>query len=118
MTTQSQVIQVSPEFSDEQLLAICEAAEVLACKCPAYLVKLLQEVKEFRRYTHECMEKFPEDTATHEWLEQKSSEMELLLSKTIFEFLQKENFLDEENQLCLNQLYERTHAIAIGKIRA
>ncbi len=116
MTTQPQVLQASSEFSDEQLISISEAAQVIGCKCPAYLVKLLQEVKEFRRYTGECIERFPEDTATHEWLAQKSYEVEQVLSQTIFELLQKENLLDAENQISLNRLHERAHAIALREI--
>ena len=45
------------DFSDEQLQTICEAAQVIACECPAHLVDLVRRVRQFRRYTQEdCLE--------------------------------------------------------------
>ncbi len=54
MLDSCQTLEFSLELSDEQLVAICEAADVIACECPSYLVRLLHEVREFRRYTTEC----------------------------------------------------------------
>jgi hypothetical protein len=116
MIDSSQNLQLSLEFSDEQLLALCEAADVIACECPSYLVRLLHEVREFRRYTSECIERFPEDTATHEWLSNRAAQVEMLLSITILEFLEKENLLDNHNQLNLNRLSERSRKLALSKV--
>ena len=108
-----QTIQVSQQFSDEQLLAICEAADVIACQCPSYLVHLLKEVKEFHRYTAECIQTSPEDASIHDWLSNRAAQMELMLSQTIFELLQRENLIDEQNNLDLHKMAERARAIAL-----
>lgn len=116
MIDQSQTIQISCELSDEQLYAICQAADVIACECPAYLVRLLQEVREFKRYTNDCIEQFPEDADAHHWLSSRVTQVESLLALTIFEFLHKENLLDESHQLNLQRLAERNRQIALTKV--
>ena len=108
MTQPSQTIQVSQQFSDEQLLAICEAADVIACQCPSYLVHLLKEVKEFHRYTKDCIETSPGDASLHDWLSSRAAQLELLLSQTIFELLQRENLIDDQNNLDLDKMAERS----------
>lgn len=107
MIDPSQTLPISVEFSDEQLLAICEAADVIICECPAYLVRLLQEVREFQRYSNDCIEQFPEDATTHHWLSSQMAQIESLVSKTIFELMNRENLLDTYNQLNLKRLSER-----------
>jgi hypothetical protein len=116
MSDRSQTIQISPEFPDEQLLAICEAADVIACECPSYLVQILNQVREFRRYTKECIDHFPDNAATHHWLSEQVNQVEMLLCLTIYELLQKENLIDEDNQLNLQQLSQRNRAIALSKV--
>lgn len=109
-------LEVSPEFTDEQLLAISEAASVIACQCPSYLVQLLQQVKKFKRYTADCMQEFPEDIEVHHWLSDRAAIIETLLAQTIWELMQKENLIEGENQLSLTQLSERARAIALRQI--
>jgi len=119
MNEQSQTLEISqtsPEFSDDQLVAICEAADVIACECPSYLVQLLKEVKEFRRYTTECGERFPDNSDSHHWLSNRASQLEKLLSQTIYEFFQKENLLDEDNRINLQRLSERNRIVALGSV--
>jgi hypothetical protein len=113
---ESQTIQISLEFPDEHLVAISDAADMIACECPSYLVRLLKEVREFRRYTTECIERFPNDTATHEWLASRANQVEVLLSLTIYELLEKENLVENYNQLNLKRLSERNRAIALEEI--
>lgn len=109
-------IQLETEFSDEQLLMICENAGVIACECPSYLVHLLQQVRVFRNYTTDCVEQFPEDTVIHEWLSGRASQLETMLTQTILEFLRKENLINEDNQLSLQQLAERSRASALRRV--
>lgn len=117
MTSQDKIIQISTHFSDEDLIAICEAADVIACECPVYLVQLLREVRKFRRYTNDCIEQFPSDVATHNWLCSRAAQIELLLSQTIVEFLHKEKLIDERNnQLSLNELSERSRKLVLSQI--
>lgn len=113
MTQPSQIIQVSQQLSDEQLSAICEAADVIACQCPSYLVHLLKEVKEFHRYTKDCIQTSPEDASVHDWLGSRAAQIELMLSQTIFELLQRENLIDDQNNLDLGKMSERARAIAL-----
>jgi|SRR6476469_9599997 len=113
---ESQTIQISLEFPDEHLVAISDAADMIACECPSYLVRLLKEVREFRRYTTECIERFPNDTDTHEWLASRANQVEVLLSLTIYELLEKENLVENYNQLNLKRLSERNRAIALEEI--
>ena len=107
-------IQVSAELSDADLYAICEAANVLACECPSYLVRLLQEVRAFRQYTSDCIQQFHEDAATHHWLAGRAKQVEALLCQTILELLQKEDLIDEQNQVCLTRLSERARSLALA----
>lgn len=102
-----------PEFSDEQLLAICDIANVVACECPAHLVWLLREVRKFRYYTTGCIERFPEDEETHRWLGKRILEVEEMLSQLLFEFMEREALLDEQQQLDLDKLVERSHAAVL-----
>ncbi len=110
-------IQISTELSDEDLYAICEAANVLACECPSYLVRLVQEVRTFRQYTSDCIQQFPEDAATHHWLTSRAKQVETLLCQTILELLQKEELIDEQNQVCLTRLSERARSLALAGYR-
>lgn len=103
----------APIFSDEQLLAICEFANVIACECPAHLIGLLRSVREFRSYTSDCVKTFPEDAATHQWLSQEVSHVEMMLSQIIFEFMQRENLLDEQYHVNLEALAQRSHLAAL-----
>ena len=116
MVQPHQKIQLSAELSEEQLAAICEAADVIACQCPSYLVRLLQEVREFHRYTNECIQTFPDDAKIHDWLVGRASQLELFLSQIIFELLQREQLLDGDNNLCLAQLNERARSLALQQM--
>lgn len=115
MSEQVQSIQLSFEFSDEHLLAISEATDVIACDCPGYLVRLLKEVREFKKYTSDCIEQFPSDAATHEWLSSRARQVELLLSLTIYELLEKEDLIDGDRHINLNRLSERNRELALKK---
>lgn len=114
MLNTDRTIQISLNFSDEQLVAISESIHVLACECPSYLIRLLQEVRSFSHYTNECIERFPEDVETHQLLSSRAKQMELLLSSTILEFLQKENLLEANNQLNLDKLAQRSHELVLS----
>jgi hypothetical protein len=116
MVQPHQKIQLSAKLSEEQLAAICEAADVIACQCPSYLVRLLQEVREFHRYTNECIQTFPDDANIHDWLAGRAAQLELFLSQVIFELLQREQLLDGDNNLCLAQLNERARSLALQQM--
>lgn len=104
------------EFSDEALIEICTAANVIACECPGYLARLLRQVRAFRKYTSNCIEQFPEDAETHQWLISQAKQVEQLLVQTMLELMQKEELLDSNGQLLLERLSERAQAIALAQI--
>ena len=114
MLNPDRTIQISLELSDEQLVAISESIHVIACECPSYLIRLLQEVRSFSHYTNECIERFPEDVETHKFLSGRAKDLELLLSSTILEFLDKENLLDANNQLNLDKLAQRSYELVLS----
>jgi hypothetical protein len=117
MTQQPVMLSISPDLSDDDLVSICEAADVIACECPSYLVRLLQEVRAFRHYTSDCIEQFPDDVVTHHWLSNQAKQMEAFLCQTILELLRRENLLDEQNRVCLTQLSERSRSLALHNLQ-
>jgi hypothetical protein len=103
----------TPEFSDDMLLTICEVANVVACECPAHLVGLLRQIRQFRYYTLECIDRFPEDEQTHQWLSEQILQIEARLSQLIFEFMQREDLLDEQQKLDFDRLAERSYQASL-----
>lgn len=110
----NRTILVTSNFSNEQLIAICEILDGITCECPGYLVKLLREIKKFRQYTLTCVEQFPESAETHHWLSDRAAQLESLLSETMAEFLHKEDLLDDHAQLSLPKLSDRVQAAALA----
>jgi hypothetical protein len=100
----------SPELTDEDLQEICEFATVIACECPAHLATLVRSVRKFRRYTADCIQQFPEDTETHEWLQAQAAKVEDLLTATVFELMRREELLNDRQELDLTALAERSRA--------
>lgn len=108
------MLSAKPDFSDEQLRAICESAEVIACECPARLVDLLRCTRRFRRYTQEdCMELVPEAAETHSWLSDQILQIETSLSQVLIEFMRREQLLDDRQQVDLAKLAERSLQAAL-----
>jgi hypothetical protein len=102
------------DFSDEQLQVICEAAEVIACECPAHLVDLFRRVRKFRRYTQEdCLVLVPEAAETHHWLSAQMLPLEAALAQVLTEFLQREHLFDEQQQVDLAKLAQRNRQAAL-----
>jgi hypothetical protein len=104
------------ELSDEALLEICRAAEVIACECPGYLARLLRQVRAFRAYTINCIAQFPADAETHLWLAEQSVQVEDILLKTMIELMQKEDLIDEDHQVSLDKLSERARATMLKQV--
>ncbi|MGG6293464.1 hypothetical protein ACQ4M4_03485 [Leptolyngbya sp. AN02str] len=102
--------------SRELVVAICEAADVIACECPGYLARLLRQVQSFRAYTLRCIDQFPEDTETHEWLSDRAEQIETLLAQTMVDLMHREGLITESNQLALGKLSERAKEIALRQL--
>lgn len=115
MTDTKRMINAS-DVSDETLVEICRAAEVIACECPGYLARILRQVRTFRHYTTNCIEQFPQDAETHLWLAERAAQAETLLHQTMIELMQKEELLDDSEHLLLDKLSERARATALKQL--
>jgi len=117
MTHMNHVIQLT-ELTDENLLEICRAAQVIACECPAYIARLLRQVRVFREYTNSCIEKFPADVETHQWLANRALEVEEILFRTMVELMKKEGLLDQHHNVLLDKISERARDIVLRQVGA
>lgn len=115
MANQEPVIKLS-DLSDESLLEICKAADVIACECPGYLARILRQVRAFRQYTLGCIDQFPHDRETHLWLAQRAEQLEKILWDTTVELMYKEELIDDSQQILLNKLSARAREIALKQI--
>lgn len=106
------------ELSDEMLIEICRAAEVIACECPGYIARLLRQVRSFRQYTTKCIEQFPSDAETHHWLAGQAEVVETILFQTMVELMQKEGLIDETQQIALDKLGDRAREIVLKQVGA
>lgn len=115
MTDINRTIKIS-DVSDEALIEICRAAEVVACECPGYLARILRQVRTFRNYTTNCIEQFPQDAETHLWLAERAEQAEALLHQTMIELMQKEELIDDSEHILLDKLSERARATALKQL--
>ncbi|MBW4578818.1 MAG: hypothetical protein KME42_04485 [Tildeniella nuda ZEHNDER 1965/U140] len=115
MTDAKRTLKIS-DLSDEALIEICRAAEVIACECPGYLARILRQVRTFRNYTITCIEQFPQDTETHLWLADRAGQAEALLHQTMIELMQKEELIDDSEHILLDRLSERARATALKQL--
>lgn len=115
MIPSDNIIQLT-QLTDENLVEICRAAQVIACECPAYIARLLRQVRVFREYTTNCIEQFPNDADTHKWLASRALEVEEILFRTMVELMQKEGLIDEEQNVSLDKLSERAQEIVLKQI--
>ncbi|WP_421658044.1 hypothetical protein [Leptothermofonsia sp. ETS-13] len=115
MTNEDRVIKLS-DLSDETLLEICKAAEVIACECPGYVARILRQVRAFRYYTTGCIEQFPADAETHHWLAKQAEQVETILWQTMVELMRKEQLIDDSEQILLDKLSERAREISLRQL--
>ncbi|NIV14896.1 MAG: hypothetical protein GWN62_27605 [Aliifodinibius sp.] len=72
---------------------------MIECECPAKLMQILEQVRDFTKYTEQCIEKYPEDKATHKWLKSSSMNIDQLLSTTLIQLARYEGFINEDNEI-------------------
>lgn len=107
---------ISDELLGELLVEVCRAAEVIACECPGYIARLLRQVRAFRQYTTNCIEQFPADAETHDWLAKQAKAVEEILFQTMVELMQKEGLIDEAQQIALDKLSDRAREIVLKQV--
>lgn len=115
MSSEQRTLKLS-ELSDDGLLEICRAADVIACECPGYVARLLRQVRSFRNYTLTCIEQFPQDAETHHWLAQQAEAVDTILWETMVELMRKEGLIDDSENILLDKMTERARAIAMQQI--
>ena len=91
------------QISEEAVEELKRHADMIECECPARLMEILEQVREFTKYTEECIEKYPEDKATHKWLKSSSMNIDQLLSTTLIQLARYEGFINEDNEIVERQ---------------
>lgn len=87
------------QISEEAVEELKKHADMIECECPAKLMQILEQVREFTKYTEQCIEKYPEDKATHKWLKSSSMNIDQLLSTTLVQLARYEGFINENNEI-------------------
>lgn len=88
-------LQISKEAVEE----LKKHADMIECQCPNKLIDILEFVREFTKYTEECIEKYPEDRDTHKWLKASAINLDQLLSTTVVQLARFEGFINENNEI-------------------
>jgi hypothetical protein len=92
-------VEDGSQISEKAVEELKKYADMIECECPARLMQILEQVREFTKYTEECIEKYPEDKATHKWLKSSSMNIDQLLSTTLIQLARYEGFINEDNEI-------------------
>jgi Mg2+ and Co2+ transporter CorA len=92
-------VEDGSQISEEAIEELEKHTDMIECECPSRLMEILEMVRKFTDYTSECIEKYPEDEATHRWLRSSSMNIDQLLSTTLIQLARLEGFIDENNQI-------------------
>ncbi len=87
------------QISNEAANELRKHADMIECQCPNKLLDILDVVRDFTRYTEDCIEKYPEDRDTHKWLKSSAINIDQLLSTTLVHLARYEGFIDENNNI-------------------
>ncbi len=92
-------VEDGSQISEEAVEELKKHADMIECECPAKLMQILEQVRDFTKYTEQCIEKYPEDKATHKWLKSSSMNIDQLLSTTLIQLARYEGFINEDNEI-------------------
>jgi len=84
-------------LNQDALNELAKNVDMIECQCPSYLMDILKRVREFNEYTTECITKYPDDAATHMWLQTSAKNIDAMLSNTIIQLARLEGFIDDKN---------------------
>jgi len=87
------------QISQEALEELEKHADMIECECPSKLMEILDQIRDFTEYTEQCIEKYPEDKATHKWLKSSSMNLDQLISTTLIQLARYEGFINENNEI-------------------
>lgn len=91
------VFKEGNRLTTESLQQLTQHADMIECQCPTHLIDILNKIRAFSDYTTECIQKYPNDQATHKWLAGAALNLDTLLSTTIVQLARHEGFIDENN---------------------
>jgi len=86
-------------LSEDSVTLLRQYSDMLECQCPGKLLEILDEIRNFNRYTTACIEQFPADAKTHQWLQTAALNLDSLLCGTIIQLARLEGFVNDQNQL-------------------
>ncbi|KAB8031013.1 hypothetical protein [Fluviispira multicolorata] len=86
-------------LTEESILLLSNNSDMIECKCPEKLLKILTSIREFKNYTENCIQLYPDDKKTHEWLTTSANNLDRLLSSTLLQLARLEGFIDEDNNI-------------------
>lgn len=92
-------VEDGSQISEKAVEELRKHSDMIECECPARLIEILEQVREFTNYTEQCIDKYPEDEATHRWLRSSSMNIDQLLSTTLIQLARFEGFINEHNEI-------------------
>ncbi|WP_148898857.1 hypothetical protein [Fodinibius salinus] len=92
-------VEDGSQISEEAIEELKKHADMIECECPARLMEILEKVRDFTEYSEQCIEKYPEDKATHKWLRSSSMNLDQLISTTLIQLARYEGFINEKNEI-------------------
>jgi len=87
------------QISEEAIEELRQHADMIECECPSKLMGILENVRAFEKYTEQCIEKYPDDKATHKWLKSSAVNLDQLISTTLIQLARIEGFINENNEI-------------------
>lgn len=86
------------QINKDAIAKLKKHADMIDCECPHKLIEILNVVRDFEKYTDECIEKYPEDKDTHLWLKSSALNIDQLISTTLIQLARIEGFINEKNE--------------------
>lgn len=86
-------------LSPASIALLKQYSDMLECQCPGKLLGILDSIREFTTYTAACIDQYPDDARTHQWLQTASLNLDKLLCGTIIQLARMEGFVNEANEL-------------------
>ena len=94
------------QISVEAVNELRKHSDLIECQCPNKLLDILVTVRDFTRYTEDCIEKYPDDRDTHKWLKSSAINLDQLLSTTLIQLARFEGFINGDNEIVDRQTDE------------
>ena len=86
-------------LSENAVIELGAKSDMIECECPARLLAILKEVRDFAQYTEGCIAQYPNDAKTHQWLHGCAVNLDTLLSSTIAQLARFEGYIDQNNDI-------------------